>query len=56
VYVGYAGWRAAQLEAEIRQGAWHVFEPEAEPLFDPEPETLWRRQIRRTEALMARSR
>ena len=54
IYFGYAGWGPAQLEAEARKGAWHVLEVDARVVFDPEPETLWRRMIRRTEAVLAR--
>jgi len=53
VYVGYAGWGAGQLEAEIRAGAWHVFGADTDVIFDPAPDTLWARQIRRTETLLA---
>ena len=53
VYVGYAGWGRGQLEAETRQGAWHVLEADARVVFDPDPESLWRRMIRRTESVLA---
>ena len=46
VYVGYAGWGPGQLERETLQGGWHVFTAEAAVVFDPEPESLWQRQIR----------
>lgn len=51
VYLGYAGWGAGQLERETALGAWHVVSADADLVFDPEPESLWRRQIRRTERL-----
>ncbi len=53
VYVGYAGWGGGQLEAETRQGAWRVLEADARVVFDPDPESLWRRLIKRTEAVLA---
>jgi putative transcriptional regulator len=53
VYVGYAGWGGGQLEAETRQGAWRVLEADAGTVFDPDPESLWRRLIKRTEAVLA---
>jgi putative transcriptional regulator len=53
VYVGYAGWGRGQLEAETRQGAWHVAEADARAVFDPKPESLWRRMIGRAEAVLA---
>lgn len=53
IYAGYAGWGRGQLEAETRQGAWHVLESDARVVFDPNSETLWRRMIRRAEAVLA---
>lgn len=53
VYVGYAGWGRGQLEAETRQGAWHVLEGDARVVFDPDPESLWPRVIKRAEAVLA---
>ena len=56
VYVGYAGWGAGQLDGETAKGAWHVFDGDPDVVFDPDPDSVWRRQIRRTEGLVARSR
>ena len=53
VYVGYAGWSADQLNTETAGGAWHVLEGDGGIVFDPEPDSAWERQIRRTEALQA---
>ena len=53
VYVGYAGWGADQLNAETAEGAWYVVNGDSEVVFDPEPDSAWERQIRRTEALHA---
>lgn len=55
VYLGYAGWGAGQLEREVRAGAWRVRAPEPDVVFDASPDTLWRRQITLTEALLARA-
>jgi putative transcriptional regulator len=52
-YVGYAGWTVPQLKAEIELGAWHVFPPDADLVFDPNPDGLWLRLIRRTETQVA---
>lgn len=49
VYLGRAGWGAGQLEREIELGAWHVFDAHPDLVFDPKPDTLWDRQIRRSE-------
>src|SRR5690606_14457219 len=43
IYIGYAGWGAGQLDAEIRQGAWHVLDGDAQTVFDPDPGSLWER-------------
>jgi putative transcriptional regulator len=51
VYVGYAGWGAGQLEREIRRRDWHVFDAESAIVFDPNPETVWERQIVLTELI-----
>jgi len=52
VYLGYAGWGPGQLERETTQGAWHVFRADTAVVFDPDPDTLWQRQVRRTEDRM----
>ena len=53
VYVGYAGWGPGQLERETLQGSWHVFTADTATIFDPEPDSLWQRQLRRTEERVA---
>jgi putative transcriptional regulator len=55
VYLGYAGWGSGQLEVETRQRAWHVLNADARIVFDPNPETLWRRVIRQAETVLART-
>ncbi len=54
VYLGYAGWGPGQLEKETAVGSWHVLRGEGDLIFDPEPGSIWRRQILRTEGLMVR--
>lgn len=44
--VGYAGWGAGQLDAEMLESSWVVVRATARRIFDPEPETLWRRVLR----------
>jgi putative transcriptional regulator len=56
VYAGYSGWGAGQLQGEAAQGAWHVLEGDPDAVFDPEPDSVWQRQIRRTEELLAQNR
>jgi putative transcriptional regulator len=53
VYFGYAGWAPGQLERETVEGSWHVLQGESALIFDPDPSSVWRRQIRRTDGLMA---
>lgn len=47
VFAGYAGWDAGQLEDELARGLWYVVTALPDDAFDPEPETLWRRVLRR---------
>ncbi len=56
VYLGYAGWGPGQLDREIAMGAWHVFEVDLATVFDPVPETLWERLIRKVTERIARLR
>jgi putative transcriptional regulator len=43
VYAGYVGWSAQQLTDEIARGLWTVVPARAAIVFDPHPDTLWRR-------------
>jgi putative transcriptional regulator len=54
VYLGYAGWGAGQLERETLHGGWHVARGEAAIVFDDDPDSLWEREIKKTEGLLAR--
>ena len=56
VYFGYSGWSSDQLERETRSGAWHVFDATAAIVFDPHPDTLWKRQIPHADERMASAR
>lgn len=44
--VGYSGWGAEQLATEMGEGAWVVCPARKEYIFDPHPDTLWRRVLR----------
>jgi putative transcriptional regulator len=45
--VGYAGWSAGQLEAELERSAWLLSDVDADLIFDTPPERMWERSIRR---------
>jgi putative transcriptional regulator len=55
VYLGYSGWGPGQLDMETGHGAWHVFPGNADLVFDSDPDSVWPRQIRWTDRLMARA-
>ncbi len=46
VYAGYAGWSPGQLRNELLLGHWRVLRGDTATVFDPHPETLWRRLSR----------
>lgn len=43
IFAGDTGWTAQQLQSEVARGLWKVLPANAETVFDPHPETLWRR-------------
>lgn len=47
VFLGYAGWGAGQLEAEIAEEAWFVIPAAESDPFTREPASLWRDVLRR---------
>jgi putative transcriptional regulator len=47
VYVGYAGWGAGQLEAELAEESWLVVPAETDDLFSDDPDGLWSAVLRR---------
>lgn len=47
IFVGYAGWSAGQLEAEIAQGAWYVVPREPRDPFHEGTGDLWREVLLR---------
>jgi len=53
-YIGYCGWSGGQLENEVQLGAWAVMRPNADVLFDDDPDSLWQRLNRKTNMRIAR--
>ena len=53
VFLGYAGWTAAQLRHETELGSWFIFPADAGMVFDPDPGSLWTRLIERAESRFA---
>jgi len=47
VFVGYAGWSAGQLEAELEEESWLVLPAEPDDLFCADPDGLWSAVLRR---------
>lgn len=53
VFVGYAGWRAGQLQQEIAADLWHVLPSRAGDVFLADPDDLWRTVLRRAPGELA---
>lgn len=53
IYMGYCGWSPGQLENEVNQGGWYIFNGSEALVFDSNPSTLWSRMIARTEMHVA---
>lgn len=47
VFAGYAAWGAGQLDGELAQRGWYVVDAEIDDLLTAEPDSLWRRVLRR---------
>jgi putative transcriptional regulator len=48
LYLGFAGWSAGQLDAELARGGWRILPGEAPIVFDPSPETVWSELVERS--------
>lgn len=46
IFLGYSGWGAGQLEAELDLGSWIPAPPSMEAIFGPAGEPTWRRVVR----------
>jgi putative transcriptional regulator len=42
VFAGYSGWGAGQLEEELEEEAWYVFDAQPDDVFADDPDELWR--------------
>ena len=47
IFVGYAGWSAGQIEAELEEEAWIVVPAEADDVFSDDSDGLWSTVLRR---------
>ena len=54
-FMGYSGWGAGQLEAEMATGSWYVFPGSTATVFDSAPASVWDRMIRITEQQVAQA-
>ena len=48
IFSGYAGWSAGQLEGEVEAGGWLILPGVLGDAFDPSPDDLWARVLRRS--------
>ncbi len=53
VFVGYSGWGAGQLEAELATGSWFVVPAQAEDAFTADPHGLWQEVLVRAGGRLA---
>ncbi len=44
-YLGYAGWKEDQLEAEIAIGAWFLCDGHPRIIFETDPEQMWQKTL-----------
>lgn len=47
IFAGYAGWAPGQLQGEVDQGMWHPVVAQSRDVYDPDPDSLWRRVLMR---------
>lgn len=53
VFVGYSGWGAGQLEAELTEQAWVDVPAQDDDCFTDDPDSLWRTALRRHGGMLA---
>jgi putative transcriptional regulator len=54
IYLGYAGWGAGQLDAEVKAGGWLIAPGEPAAVFSTDPEGLWERAYQLLERIEVR--
>ncbi len=42
LFIGYCGWNYGQLEEEVAEGCWLVFNTTAEMVFNPSTQNIWK--------------
>lgn len=47
LFRGYSGWSAGQLDRELDEGSWMVFDATVDDVFTVAPDELWRRVVAR---------
>jgi len=52
-YVGYVGWRAGELQAEIDRGLWSVLTPDLNIVFRKDMDGLWEEMLQQTKRIRA---
>lgn len=52
-FAGLVAWENGELQAELRAGAWHVLEPDAQLVVGGSADTLWERALERTRTRVA---
>jgi len=53
IFLGYSGWAPRQLDMEMELGTWHILPADPGTVFDPAPEKVWERLVRRTDLQIA---
>jgi putative transcriptional regulator len=49
LFIGRAQWMTDQLHAEVLRGSWYVVPAKAEPVFSPDPKSVWRTLVERAQ-------
>lgn len=52
-YMGYSGWGPGQLDKEMLYKSWIILRADADSVFDPKPEEVWNKLVKRTKLQMA---